>query len=514
MTKTVELRFLFGDQLNIQHSWFADVNTACLYVMAEMPSELAYVRHHHQKISAFFAAMRAFSADLKAAGHRVLYLDLNQCDGKNTLVEVLHPIIEQYQPESLLFQEVDEFRLQQHIERIQAKAKLNVGIVESEHYFLPKQELSKYFSPGKHKKMEFFYRALRKRFDILMCDGGPEGERWNFDSDNRKKLAKKDIPDIPEPLVFENDVNDIADLLETHKVKTIGAAKSKIDWPVNREQSLRLLHWFCQYCLPNFGRFQDAMTGQSEHSWSLYHSRLSFSLNCKLLSPDEVIKVAIQQYRDREEIDLAQLEGFVRQILGWREFVRGIYWTNMPGYKQSNFLASDRKLPDFFWNANVDMHCLRSALQHALERSYSHHIERLMVIGNYCLLAGIDPDQVDEWYLGVYADAIEWVQLPNTRGMSQFADGGLLATKPYVASGAYMNRMSDHCRSCTFNVKKAAGEGACPLNSLYWYFLETHRERFAKNPRMTMSYKNWDAKSSENQSDILETAQQYLSSLQ
>ncbi len=513
MAKITQLRFVFGDQLNVQHSWFSCVDETCLYVLAEMPSELAYVRHHHQKITAFFAAMRAFAEDLRAAGHRVLYLDLEQCSDKNSLIEVLHPIIEEYEPESLLFQEADEFRLHQLISHIQAKASLNVGIAYSEHYFLSREELPRYFTAGKQKKMEFFYRALRKRFNILMCDGSPEGECWNFDSENRKKLTKNDIPNIPSPLVFDNDVSDIANLLEAQKVSVIGVPGNSIDWPVSREQSLQLLHWFCEYCLPNFGRFQDAMTSQSEHSWSLYHSRLSFSLNSKLLSPAEVIEVAIQYYRDQKNIDIAQVEGFVRQILGWREFVRGIYWANMPGYKTSNFLSADRKLPEFFWSGDVDMQCLRSALKHALERSYSHHIERLMVIGNYCLLVGINPDQVDDWYLGVYADAIEWVQLPNTRGISQFADGGLLASKPYIASGAYMNRMSDHCRSCKFNVKKATGEDACPLNSLYWNFLETHRKQFSNNPRMAISYKNWNAKPSESRNEILEAAQEYLSNL-
>ncbi|MCV6621079.1 MAG: cryptochrome/photolyase family protein [Cellvibrionaceae bacterium] len=508
-----KIRFIFGDQLNIQHSWFSSCDDECLYLMAEMPSELSYVQHHHQKATAFLAAMRSFADSIQNLGHELLYLDLDHCNNKTKLVDILKEVIESYQPKLLEFQEVDEYRLQGMLENIKEKAKLNVQIVNSEHYFLPREDLPQYFISNKHKKMEFFYRALRKRFDILMCDGKPEGERWNFDNENRKKLSKSDVAELPEPLIFKNEVSDISAMLERHHVATIGGKKSSIDWPVNREQSLQLLDWFCRTCLPHFGRFQDAMSSDSPHSWALYHSRLSFSLNCKMLSPAEVVNSAITHYRTSSDIDIAQVEGFVRQILGWREFVRGIYWANMPNYKQYNFLDANRSLPSFFWDAKVDLRCLNSAIGHALERSYSHHIERLMVIGNYCLLIAANPDEVDDWYLSVYADAIEWVQLPNTRGMSQFADGGLLATKPYVASGAYINRMSDHCRSCKYNVKLASGEGACPKNSLYWSFLDRNRDKFESNHRMAMSYKNWDRKSELDKEAILLSAKSYLEAL-
>lgn len=509
---TKEIRFIFGDQLNHQHSWFAEANDHVLYVLAEMPQEMEYVKHHAQKIAAFFLAMRAFSQHLEQRGHRVEYFRLdhtlvvqeNSKSKSSSLVSILTDLCERYQPEQITFQRPDEWRLLTQIQNMQDKAKVLIEIVDTEHFLLPYEEITALFPRGKHKKMEFFYRMMRKRFDLLMIDGKPEGERWNFDAENRKKLNTKDLQSIPAPKVFDTDAQEIYSLLDKSGVQRFGVEKAQLDWPVTRAQSLQLLEVFCKVCLPDFGRFQDAMTDQSPHAWSLYHSRLSFSINAKLLHPLEVIDAAILAYRASQDINLAQVEGFVRQILGWREFVRGVYWANMPEYAAKNSLEAKADLPDFFWTGDTEMNCLKQSITQSLDYAYAHHIQRLMIIGNYLLLAGINPDQVDEWYLGVYADALEWVQLPNTRGMSQFADGGIVGTKPYAASGAYVNRMSDYCKSCRFNVKEVTGENACPINRLYWQFLDRHADTLGKNSRMALAYKNWWAKSEEERSRILQ----------
>jgi len=273
--------------------------------------------------------------------------------------------------------------------------------------------------------------------------------------------------------------------------------------------------YFCEHCLINFGRFQDAMTDQSDHRWSLYHSRLSFALNSKILHPYQVIQKAIDAYQDSQgRISLAQIEGFVRQILGWREYVRGVYWANMPAYSRKNTLAAQGALPDYFWTGDTKMNCMQQAIGQSLDYAYAHHIQRLMIIGNFCLLTGINPDEVDAWYLGVYIDAIEWVEMPNTRGMSQFADDGIVATKPYTAGGNYINKMSDYCKNCHYKIKEKTGEQACPFNSLYWRFMTTHRKRLEKNPRIGMVYRNWDKQNTSVQQATLEQAEYFIDNIE
>ena len=345
---------------------------------------------------------------------------------------------------------------------------------------------------------------MRKRLNLLMQGNQPKGGQWNYDIENRKKLKPQDLAEIPEPQIFENNVDRFLKRIDKYNIESFGKRQSVLIWPVNRSQALSLLGFFCQHCLKHFGRFQDAMSSQHEHRWSLYHSRLSFSLNSKLLQPMEVVNAAIQHYEDAEgEITLAQIEGFVRQIIGWREYVRAVYWVNMPGYKQLNQLQAKRDLPQFFWHGKTRMKCMQQAVGQSLEFAYAHHIQRLMITGNFCLLTGIEPAQVDSWYLGVYIDAIEWVELPNTLGMSQFADGGLIATKPYAASGNYINKMSDYCKTCHYNVKQKSDISACPFNSLYWNFMMKHRELLTKNPRIGMIYGGWDRQKTEEQKATL-----------
>lgn len=518
------LRFILGDQLNASHSWYKqdDFNRSdVLYVIAELPQETNYVKHHEQKILAFFAAMQAFASALKNAGFQVLHLTLDDTCQFTTLPELLSALLKQFGCQHFQYQQPDEYRLCKQLSDFEQVVKAqNIEAIrfETEHFLVPHYELSTYFSRDKNQRMETFYRKMRKRYQLLMNHDTPEGGRWNFDSENRKKLSKDDLGNLPEPLLFEVDVSEIRARLNKHKVQSFGNASERLLWPVTRQQGLALLDHFCRICLPLFGRFQDAMTCRGKDAffdkqWSLYHSRLSFLLNAKILNPLHVVTTAIEHYRTHPEIEIAQIEGFVRQIIGWREFVRGIYWTHMPDYQKHNHLSAKRTLPDWFWHGKTKMNCQHHAISQSLDYAYAHHIQRLMVTGNFCLITGIDPDQVDAWYLGIYIDAIEWVEMPNTRGMSQFADGGIVGSKPYAASGNYTNKMSDYCGSCHYDVKLKVGKTACPLNSLYWHFMIAHRDELAKNPRIGMVYRNWDKQSPEQQQQVIAHAQSLLADL-
>ncbi|MDP5214126.1 cryptochrome/photolyase family protein [Pseudoalteromonas tunicata] len=508
------LRFILGDQLNANHSWFKQNKDNILYVIAELRQETDYAPHHIQKVCGFFASMGQFANALKQAGFNVLHLTLDDTEHDANLPHLIARLCLQYQCKSIEYQQPDEYRLAQQLNEFDFTPITKV-CVDSEHFMLPFNEISQYFKKDKHVTMEHFYRKMRKRFNLLMHENEPLGGQWNFDADNRVKLKKTDLAAIPAPLLFEIDVSDIKARLVRHHVKTIGQLTEPFIWPVNRTQAKELLAFFCQHLLPNFGRFQDAMTANSEHSWSLYHSRLSFAINCKMLHPLQVIQAAVSAYEQSDGlINLAQVEGFVRQILGWREYVRGVYWTNMPDYKTYNTLDAKRDLPGYFWHGKTKMSCLHHAISQSLNTAYAHHIQRLMVTGNFCLLTGIDPDQVDDWYLGIYIDAIEWVELPNTRGMTQFADNGIVATKPYAASGNYINKMSDYCTDCHYQVKDKVGDNACPLNSLYWQFMIQHRERLERNPRIGMIYRNWDKQSLQSQTETLNRAKWCLDNIE
>jgi deoxyribodipyrimidine photolyase-related protein len=338
----------------------------------------------------------------------------------------------------------------------------------------------------------------------------PVTGQWNYDGDNRKKLPKNHV--VSAPFLFENDVTEIYEEIQTAGIKTIGNIDAKrFIWPINRAQALELLDAFIENCLPFFGTFEDAMTTQS---WSVYHSRLSFSMNLKILSPKEVIEKVIQAWESRqEEITYNQVEGFVRQIVGWREFMRGIYWAKMPEFATLNFLNHSNPLPDWFWTGETKMKCLQSAIHQSLDHAYAHHIQRLMITGNFALLAGVNPDELDQWYLGIYIDALDWVEITNTRGMSQFADGGIIGTKPYVSSATYIDKMSNYCENCFYSKKEKVGEKACPFNSLYWHFYERHENKLGKNPRIGMMYNVWNKMEISKKEAILVQAQYYLDNI-
>ncbi|MEL4274742.1 cryptochrome/photolyase family protein [Shewanella xiamenensis] len=507
------VRLILGDQLNAEHTWYQQVDPKVLYLIAELHQENTYVTHHVQKICAFFSAMAQFASELGAAGHQVRYLTLDDTQDFVDLNALLQHYVAETGAIKFEYQRPDEYRLLAQLSQLKL-ANAVVNCVDTEHFLLPFDEIDREFPQGQHRLMEHFYRRMRKRFNILMTDGKPVGGQWNFDANNRQKLKSQDIKSLPTPLMFGHNVQDILERLTRHGINTMGKADTHLLWPINRVQSLELLQYFCEYCLPAFGRFQDAMTQQHPAQWSLYHSRLSFSLNAKLISPLEVINAVIEHYHANPFIEIAQVEGFVRQIIGWREYVRGIYWANMPNYANINALEAKRKLPDYFWHGKTRMNCLHHALSQSLDYAYAHHIQRLMVIGNFCLLTGIAPDEVDKWYLGVYVDAIEWVEMPNTRGMALFADGGIVGTKPYAASGSYINKMSDYCGSCHYKIKERSGESACPLNSLYWRFMDKHRAQLTHNPRIAMLYRTWDNTEESVKQAILATAEQHIAQLE
>ncbi|MEM6722618.1 MAG: cryptochrome/photolyase family protein, partial [Bacteroidota bacterium] len=398
-----------------------------------------------------------------------------------------------------------EYRLDQILGTLGSTLGIPVQSVDSEHFLSKRLELEAFFKGKKTYLMERFYRHMRVKYNILMDESSqdPVGGQWNYDHDNRKKLPKN--IQIPQPMHFYRKVEEIINLLEKEGVQTIGKVDpERFNWPISRAESLELLEHFLQIRLSNFGTYQDALT---DRSYLVFHSKLSFSMNTKMLSPLEVIRAAEAYWRKRQDsIDIAQVEGFIRQILGWREYMRGIYWAKMPEYAELNYFNHQEDLPDWFWTGETNMGCMKIAIGQSLDYAYAHHIQRLMVTGNFALLLGVHPDQVDEWYLGIYMDALEWVEITNTRGMSQFADGGIVGTKPYVSSANYLVKMGGHCKDCKYNPKKRYGEDACPFNALYWDFFDRHTDKLSRNPRIGFAYRNLNRMDSEEKAKIIEHA--------
>jgi deoxyribodipyrimidine photolyase-related protein len=451
--------------------------------------------------------MRNFAEVLKKDGHQVIYFKLDDENNQQDLVENLKFLIEEHSIEKFEYQLPDEWRLDKQLKDFCENIDIESESVDTEHFLTSRTDLADFFKGKKTYLMESFYREMRRKYDIMMDGDDPVTGKWNYDAENRKKMPKDHRP--PEPLLFEKDLSDIVDLIKNQDVKTIGKADAKnFLWPTSRTESLKLLDFFVEECLPNFGNFQDAMTPQY---WSLYHSRLSFSLNTKMISPLEVVQKAVEHWEaNKEDITIAQIEGFVRQIIGWREYMRGIYWEKMPDFAEMNFFENTRKLPKWFWTGDTKMHCMKHSIKQSLNYAYAHHIQRLMVTGNFALLAGIDPNEVDEWYLGIYIDAIEWVEITNTRGMSQFADGGIVGTKPYVSSANYIDKMGHYCKDCYYDKKVKTGPKACPFNSFYWNFYDRNRDKLEKNPRIGMAYRTWDKMDSEKKTALLNQAESYL----
>ncbi len=503
------LRLLLGDQLNPAHSWFSQQAAETVYVLMEVRQETDYVRHHAQKIIAIFAAMRDLARQLREQGHRVRYVTIDAPSNRQSITDNLSALMRHYGAHRLQYQAPDEWRLDQQLRTWGEAQPFTVEAVDSEHFLTSRQAVARFFENRQQWLMEHFYRHMRKQYRVLLdASGGPEGGQWNFDKDNRHPWHG--TPPAPNDTRPTHDHTTLWQGIQAAGVASMGDADAgQCRWPLNRAEALGWLEHFITTRLPHFGRFEDAMSTQSGH---LFHSQLSFALNTKMLTPREVVARAEAAYR-QGTAPLAAVEGFIRQIIGWREYVRGIYWAHMPGYAEQNALHGQRDLPPWFWTGQTRMHCLQQAIGQSLRTGYAHHIQRLMIIGNFSLLAGLAPAAVHAWYLGVYVDAFEWVELPNTLGMSQFADGGLLATKPYVSSAAYIDRMSDYCDGCAYNKKLKTGPDACPYNALYWAFFDRHETLLGGNPRLGIVYRQLQKMTEEQRQDLRAQADQHLSQL-
>ena len=483
------LRLILGDQLNPLHPWFSAQDNNVVYVLMEVRQETDYVLHHAQKILAIFAAMRDLATRLQAAGHRVHYLAIDDPANQQSLPANLDALITTYRANAFEYQAPDEWRLDvQLAEYAQLRAQnqsISCRMVDSAHFYTARDEVAKLFAGRKQWRMENFYRPMRVKHQVLINDiDQPAGGQWNFDQENRKSWPGKPLE--PADNRPRHDHSALWQTITAAGVRSFGEPNAaQFAWPLNRNEALQQLDAFIAEGLPHFGDFQDAMT---PHAWRLFHSLLSFALNTKMLNPREVVDKTEAAWHSGHA-PLAAAEGFIRQILGWREYVRGVYWAHMPDYAAHNVFAHEQALPDWFWTGQTKMRCLAHAIGQSLEHAYAHHIQRLMIIGNFALLAGLNPAEVHRWYLGVYIDAFEWVELPNTLGMSQFADGGLLASKPYVSSAAYIDRMSDYCKGCHYDKKARLGERACPYNALYWDFFARNAGRLSSNPRIGMVYR-------------------------
>ena len=494
------LILVLGDQLNRNSAAFDGFDPrADLVWMAEVAEESTHVWTHKARITMFLAAMRHFRDRLAAEGITVDYHELattRRAREPASLADALRASLARLgkagrAPERLVCVEPGEWRVRQALEAAAAKAGLPLDILPDRHFFTTVDDFASHAAGRKQLRLEFFYRPLRDRFNILMDDGEPTGGQWNYDADNRGSFGKTGPDELPAPRRFKPDAitRAVIAMVEKRFAGHPGSLAS-FDWPVTPKDARTALTDFISHRLANFGTYQDAIwTGEP---W-LYHSRLSAAMNLKLLDPRDVVAAAEEAYR-AGAAPLAAVEGFIRQILGWREYVRGIYWQFMPEYAQRNALGADRPLPGFFWTADTEMNCLRDALGQTLEHGYAHHIQRLMVTGLFAMLYGVTPEAIHQWYLAVYVDAVEWVELPNTLGMSQFADGGVMASKPYCATGAYLDRMSNACKGCRYKPKVAHGPDACPFTTLYWDFLARHEQLLKKNPRMTMQLKNLSRK--------------------
>jgi deoxyribodipyrimidine photolyase-related protein len=479
------LILILGDQLSLDMASLRQADPARdLVLMAEVMEEGRYVPHHPQKILFVLSAMRHFAADLRARGFKVEYTELDHPDNTGTLPGELERARARLQPEGILLTLPGEWRLFEQFSRL-ASEWPELMLLEDERFFCSRERFARWAEGRKQLRMEYFYREMRRASGLLMDGDQPEGGEWNFDAENRKALPNgTKVPDQPH---FPQDdiTRTVSELVASQFADHYGRLQP-FDYPVTAADAESLWRHFLDAGLPHFGDYQDAMADGEPF---LFHARIAAALNVGLLDPRRVCQDVVDAYRvGRVAINSA--EGFIRQILGWREYVRGIYWLMMPDYAERNAFGNRRALPAFYWDGNTRMNCMAQAIGQTLEHAYAHHIQRLMVTGNFALLAGVEPKQICDWYLAVYMDAYDWVELPNTLGMVMHADGGYLGSKPYCASGQYIKRMSNHCRNCHYKVTEQTGERACPFNSLYWHFIIRHQDQLSGNHRMAMVYRN------------------------
>ncbi|WP_343117275.1 cryptochrome/photolyase family protein [Ostreiculturibacter nitratireducens] len=501
----MKLVLVLGDQLSTGIAALRAADKARdVVVMSEATGEASYVPHHPKKIAFIFAAMRKFAARLEDEGWTVAYTRLDDPENAGSIPGELLRRASELGAREVIATRPGEWRLIGLLDELP----IPVRQLEDDRFLCSEREFRDWAKGRKSLRMEYFYREMRRKTGLLMEGDEPAGGQWNYDRDNRKPPPGE--IEHPGPISFTPDevVEEVLDLVETRFGGNFGSLRP-FTFATDQAQARRALAHFIRHALPKFGDFQDAMLNGNRF---LYHAVISPYLNVGLLDPLEVCRAAEAAWK-AGEAPLNAVEGFIRQIIGWREFVRGIYMLEGPGYARSNALGHERRLPGFYWGARTRMNCVAKVVEQTRDEAYAHHIQRLMVTGNFALLAGIDPHEVHEWYLSVYADAFEWVEAPNTVGMSQFADGGIVASKPYVASGNYIDRMSDYCKSCDYDVRRKTGEGACPFNLLYWDFLQRHRKRFEGNPRMAQMYRTWDRMTDDRRDDVLDGAHVILGDL-
>ena len=525
MTKPLRnLIIVLGDQLDELSAAFDGFDAGRDAVwMAEVAEESTHVWTHQARIAIFLAAMRHFPTTLRARGWTLHYQQLEDAENPGSLASALSWAVKKLQPAQLVMVEAGEWRVAQAIATAAKACRVTLEVRSDRHFLCTREEFAAHANGRKQLRLEYFYRELRRKHGILMEGDQPAGGAWNFDAENRVSFGQRGPGRIPDPLAFPPD--RITREVLTLVAKTFPGHPGSLehfDWPVTMGEARAALRDFIEHRLPNFGKFQDAMWASAEGWFGdsgpraqtyLFHSRLSAALNLKLLDPREVIAAAEKEFREGR-VSLASAEGFIRQILGWREYVRGIYQHFMPGYGELNALNASAPLPPFFWTGHTEMRCLREVIGQTLAFGYAHHIQRLMVTGLFALLLGVRPRAVHEWYLAVYVDAVEWVELPNTLGMSQFADGGLMASKPYVASGKYLQRMSNYCTGCRFDPAQRVGADACPFTTLYWNFLLRHEPLLEKNQRMAMQLKNLAGLSTQEREAIRQQAVRVMTQCQ
>jgi len=504
------LRLVLGDQLSPSISCLKGYNSETdTVLMCEVWDEASYVKHHKKKIAFLFSAMRHFAEELHQRGYKVNYTKLDNPDNAGSFKNEVSRLLQKHQFNRIILTHPGEYRVLEDMRSWEREFGIAVEIRPYDRFLYTPEQFTDWAKDRKQLRMEYFYREMRKKYDILMHQDQPLGGQWNDDAENRKRPKQGIV--VPAP--FTAKIDDIS-----HEVLSLIAERfddhfgdlEPFYFAVTRDQALQVLDQFIDQRFSHFGDYQDAMI--EGEPW-MYHSHISFYLNCGLLLPLECVQAAVKAYQ-QGKVELNAVEGFIRQIIGWREYVRGIYWLKMPEYGAANFLQANRHLPDFYWTADTKMNCLRQCVSETKKHAYAHHIQRLMVLGNFALLTGIDPKYVNEWFLIVYADAYEWVELPNVSGMILFADGGYLASKPYAAGGNYINKMSDYCKNCSYKVSKKNGSDACPFNYLYWDFLDRNRSKLQSNHRIAMMYKTFDRMSDDKKAAIRDDSQIFLRSIE
>ena len=514
-----KLCLILGDQLSIRiSSLLACKKKEDLVLMAEVASETSYVKHHQKKIAFLFSAMRHFALELKAANYQLIYTKLDDPENTGSLTNEVKRLIAREKTnktnkiekiEKIIVTQPGEYRVLEEILSWEKLFQVPVEILPDNRFLVTLEEFKKWATKRKQLRMEYFYREIREKYTILMEGKKPLGGKWNYDRENRKPPKEK----LKIPKTYKQPPDQITQEVLALVAREFGTHFGELEpfeFAVRREEALAALELFVEERLPCFGDYQDAML--EEEPW-MYHGHLSFYLNCGLLLPLECVKAAERAYY-QGKAPLNAVEGFIRQIIGWREYVRGIYWLKMPEYLQLNFLQAKRKLPAFYWTGKTEMNCLRQVIKETQKNAYAHHIQRLMILGNFALLTGIRPLEVSEWFLSVYADAYEWVELPNVLGMSLFADGGYLASKPYASSGSYIEKMSNYCQNCSYKIKEKDSARACPFNYLYWHFLASNYSKLRSNPRLGMIYKTYERMGEEKKAKITLLAENFLETLE